>query len=237
VVITSAPTTHPVFAQAPVFAGLGESELALIAAQFRPLRRQRDDLLLLEGSPAEVYYLIAEGRVKIIQASADGEEVILHILGPGELVGALPNLNDGTYPASAAALGDVLVYAISPDEFEVILRRHPAVAINLLHFAAAKLRSAHDRLRELTTERVERRIARTLTRLARQIGRKTEAGVLLDARLSRQDLAELSGTSLFTVSRTLKDWERRGLVEAGRERIVVRDSHGLMRLAEDLPSS
>ena len=234
-VLAPARTAHPIFAQATVFAGLGQADLEAISARFLPHRRQRDDALLLEGDPAEVYYLIAEGQVKIVQTSPEGSEVILHLLGPGELVGALPNLNDGTYPASAIALGEVLVYAISPREFEAILQRHPRVAVNLLHFAAGKLRAAHDRLRELATERVERRIARTLTRLASQIGRKTERGVLLDATLSRQDLAELSGTSLFTVSRTLKEWERQGLLEAGRERIVLLDTHGLMSLADDLP--
>lgn len=236
-VLSPARTAHPAFARATVFAGLRQADLEGIAAHFRPHRRHRDDPLLLEGDPAEVYYLIAEGQVKIVQTSPEGSEVILHLVGPGELVGALPNLHEGTYPASAIALSEVLVYAISPAEFEAILHRHPRVAINLLHFAAGKLRAAHDRLRELATERVERRIARTLTRLARQIGRKTERGVLLDAILSRQDLAELSGTSLFTVSRTLKQWERQGLLEAGRERIVLLDTHGLVSLADNLPAS
>jgi len=237
VVLTSTRTVHLAFVRAPVFAGLGESDLSAIAAHFRPYQRQREEALLLEGDPADAYYLIAEGQVKIVQSSSEGEEVILHILGPGELVGALPNLNDGTYPASAIALGEILVFAVTPDDFEAILERYPRVAINLLHFAAGKLRAAHDRLRELATERVERRIARTLTRLARQIGRKTEQGLLLDVTLSRQDLAELSGTSLFTVSRTLKEWERRGLLQAGRERIVLLNTHGLVSLADDLPGS
>ncbi len=121
--------------------------------------------------------------------------------------------------------------------FEEILQRHPRVAINLLHFAAAKLRAVHDRLRELATERAERRVARTVSRLAAQIGRRIEAGVLLDAPLTRQALAELSGTSLFTVSRTLKEWERQGLILAGRERVVIVNTHAMATLADDLPAS
>lgn len=223
------------FAHAPTFAGLRAADLVDIAARFRPHHFSRHEALFHEGHPAHAYFLIAEGRVKIVQTSAEGLEVILHLLGPGELVGALPNLDDGTYPGSAVALDNVVALAISPLDFEAILQQHPRVAINLLHFAAAKLRGVHDRLREMATERAERRVARTLCRLAAQIGRRVEAGVLLDAPLTRQALAELSGTSLFTVSRTLKEWEREGLILAGRERVVIVDTHALVAQADDLP--
>lgn len=223
------------FVRAPVFAGLRESDLRDIAPRFRPHRYARDEALFHEGHLAQAYYLLAEGRVKIVQTSPEGLEVILHLLGPGDLAGALPNLDDGTYPGSALALDDVVALAIAPREFEELLVQHPRVAINLLHFAAGKLRAVHDRLRELSTERAERRVARTISRLAAQIGRRTEAGILLDAPLTRQALAELSGTSLFTVSRTLKEWERQGLLLVGRERVVVVDTHALATLADDLP--
>jgi CRP/FNR family transcriptional regulator, nitrogen oxide reductase regulator len=223
------------FVRAPLFAGLREPDLVDLAARFHPRHFARDEALFHEGHRAHAYYLIAEGRVKIIQTSVDGTEVILHLLGPGELVGALPNLDDGTYPGSALALDDVSALSITPGDFEALLERHPRLAINLLRFAASKLRSAHDRLRELTTERAERRLARTISRLAAQIGRRVEAGVLLDAPLTRQALAELSGTSLFTVSRTLKEWERQGLLQIGRERVVIVNTHALAMRADDLP--
>jgi CRP-like cAMP-binding protein len=91
-----------------------------------------------------------------------------------------------------------------------------------------------ERLRELATERVEQRVARTLLRLARQVGRKVEGGVLIDMPLSRQDLAEMTGTTLYTVSRILSQWEQQHLVETGRERILIRQPHGLVAIAEDL---
>ena len=227
---------HPIFAQASVFAGLGAEALEAIAADFLPRRLPRDAPLLLEGDPAEVYYLLADGQVKIIQTSAEGFEVILHLLGPGDLVGALPNLNEGTYPASVIALTEVVAYAISPADFDAILERHPSVAIHLLRFAASRLRASHARLREMATERVERRIARTLSRLAGQIGKRTERGIVLGAPLSRQDLAELTGTTLYTVSRTLKEWERRGILIAGREQVILLNTHALVAIGEDLPS-
>lgn len=227
---------HPVFARSPVFAGLGVEALEDVAAHFIPRRFPRDAALVLEGHPAEVFYLLAEGQVKIVQTSAEGFEVILHLLGAGDLVGALPNLDEDTYPASAIALTEVVAYAVSPGDFEAILEHHPSVARHLLHFAASRLRASHARLRELATERVERRIARTLARLAGQIGQRTERGIVLGAPLSRQDLAELTGTTLFTVSRTLKAWERQGILIAGREQVILLNTHALAAIGEDLPS-
>jgi CRP-like cAMP-binding protein len=222
--------------QAPIFAGLAQADLEAITRRFRPRRFTRDAALLLEGDPAEVYYLLAEGQVKVVQTSAEGVEVILHLLGPGDLLGALPNLNEGTYPASAIALTEVVAYAVSPRDFDTILERHPSVAVYLLRFAASRLRASHARLRELATERVERRIARTLSRLAGQIGQRTERGLILNAPLSRQDLAELTGTTLYSVSRTLKDWERRGILIAGRGQVTILNTHALVAIGEDLPT-
>jgi CRP-like cAMP-binding protein len=227
---------HPGFARASIFSGLGDDALRSIAACFTARRFPRDADLLVEGDSAEIYFLLAEGRVKVTQASAEGFEVILHLLGPGDLVGALSNLDEGTYPATATALTDVVAFAIAPADFDAILERYPSVAIQLLRFAASRLRANHARLRELATERVERRIARTLARLAGQIGERTEQGIVLGAPLSRQDLAELTGTTLFTVSRTLKEWERRGILIAGREQVTLLNTHALVAIGEDLPS-
>ena len=93
-----------------------------------------------------------------------------------------------------------------------------------------------DRYRELATERVERRVARALLRLVRQAGKRTEEGVHIDIPLSRQDLAEMTGTTLYTVSRILSEWEQKGLVNSGRERVTLRQAHEIMLIAEDLPS-
>jgi len=91
-----------------------------------------------------------------------------------------------------------------------------------------------ERQKALVTERVEQRIARILLKLAAESGKKVEEGVLIDMRLTRQDVAEMSGTTLYTVSRTLTEWEREGLLKIGRERVIIREPHGLVRIADDL---
>ena len=226
---------HSVFGQARVFSGLASSDLAEIAASFRARTYPRGSKLFLQGQPAAVYYLMGEGQVKVLQTSSEGYDVILHIFGPGELIGALPMLGEGTYPDTAVGLTEVVAFSIASRDFESILNRFPSVTVNLLHFAAGIIQASHARLRELATERVERRIARAIARLASQTGVKTEEGITLSVPLSRQDLADLTGTTLFTVSRTLQAWERKGIVVAARASLTVLHPHALVAIGEDLP--
>jgi CRP-like cAMP-binding protein len=103
--------------------------------------------------------------------------------------------------------------------------------MSLMHGYISELQ---ERQKALVTDRVEQRIARILLKLAAQSGRKIDEGVLIDLPLTRQDIAEMSGTTLFTVSRTLNEWEREGLLEIGRERVVIREPHGLVSISDDL---
>lgn len=226
---------HPSYSHAQLFSDLTEPDLKKAAAHFSTREFERGSFLFLEGEPAQTYYIILEGQVKILQTSVEGFEVIMHVLGPGELIGALPTLGEGDYPASAQAMTDLVAGAISASEFEGLLESHPSIVRNLLRFATRVIQASHRRLRELATERVERRIARTLSRLAGQLGRKSETGIRIDAPLSRQDLAEMTGTTVYTVSRTLKEWERQGVLLAGREEVVITDPHRLIAIGEDLP--
>jgi CRP-like cAMP-binding protein len=232
---------HPLLvdalASSELFSGLPSNSQDELIRHFRERHHPPQAILFHEGQPATDYHLVASGKVKITQTSLDGDEVILHVAEPGDVIGALPILGQGTYPASAQSLEKSVTFSVEADDFEAILLRHPAVMRKLLTFATRQLQIAHHRLREMATERVERRIARTLTRLASQLGRKEGSAIDIDAPLSRQDLAELSGTTVYTVSRTLKDWQRAGLLQARRKHITILDPHGLVTIAEDLPPS
>ncbi len=113
------------------------------------------------------------------------------------------------------------------------MERYPRLALNALHLLAGQIRDLQERYRALSTERVERRVARALARLTQHAGQKVAGGVLINLPLSREDLAEMTGTTLYTVSRILSRWERDGLVELGRERILIRHPNGLVAIAED----
>ncbi len=116
-----------------------------------------------------------------------------------------------------------------------LMERFPPLARNAMRHMSARMQEMQNRVRELSTERVERRIANTLLRLANQTGVKSPAGVLINVALTRQDIAEMTGTTLYTVSRTLSRWEQEGIVESGRERVLIRAPHALVTIAEDLP--
>jgi CRP/FNR family transcriptional regulator, nitrogen oxide reductase regulator len=113
------------------------------------------------------------------------------------------------------------------------VEKFPALAVNTLQTVGSRLQESHTRVVEMSTQQVEQRIAHALLRLAKQSGRKVEHRVEIDFPISRQDIAQMTGTTLHTVSRTLSGWEQRGLIESGRQRIVLREPHKLMVLAEE----
>ena len=115
------------------------------------------------------------------------------------------------------------------------MERHPKLAANTLQTVGSRLQETHTRVIEMSTQQVEQRIAHALLRLAKQSGRKVEQGVEIDFPISRQDIAQMTGTTLHTVSRVLSGWEQRGLIESGRQRIVLRDAHKLFVLAQGAP--
>jgi len=113
------------------------------------------------------------------------------------------------------------------------MQTRPYLAVSLTRLMTSLIQEIQARYRELATERVEQRIAHTLLRLASQMGKRIENGAMsVEMEFSRQDLAEMTGTTLYTVSRTLSEWEKLGIIEAGRGRIKIKNPHGLVKIAE-----
>ena len=227
--------TLSVLGRCPLFAGLGPDDLGAAHRGAISLAAGRHETLFREGEPAETFVVVLAGRVKLTQVGADGQEVIVRYLGPGDMGAAIAIFSGSTYPATATAVGDVRLLAWSRERIDELLRRIPALALNAIGVLSGRVRELQDRVRELSTEKVAQRVARALVRLARQVGRRVDEGVLLDMPLSREDIAKMTGTTLFTVSRVLSAWEAAGIVASGRERIVIRRPHGLVAIAEDLP--
>jgi CRP-like cAMP-binding protein len=131
------------------------------------------------------------------------------------------------------AVDDCYLIGWSDAAIREILTEHSIVAVNAVALLGARYREMQLRLRELSTEKVERRIAHTLLRLAAQAGRRTARGIEVAFPLSRQDIAELSGTTLHTVSRTLSGWEEQGIVDCGRRRVILTKPDSLKSLADE----
>ncbi len=196
---------------------------------------EEDSFFFQQGDPAGRLFVLTEGRATLTQVTPEGQQITLRLLVPGQTFGAL-GLADrqALYPASARALEDSRALAWETALFRSLAEKVPGMAFDLVGLMTAYIQEMQDRYRELATERVEQRLARALLRLTAQSGRKTEEGVLIDVALTRQDLAQMAGTTLFTASRMLSEWERQGLLSTGRERIVVKNPHGLVQIAEDL---
>lgn len=217
--------------------GLDEAGLAAMAAAAQPRRLAAGDFLLYQDQPAERFYVVTRGRLRLSQVTAEGHQVIMGFVGPGGAVGIIAVLGGIGFPVSAEAVEEAELLGWEGAAVAQLMLQHPRLAVNGMAVVAGRFRHVMDQLRELSTERVERRIARALLRLANQAGRRTEQGILIDMPLSRQDLAEMTGTTLFTVSRTMKAWEGRGIVRSGRMEVCICQPHALAVIAEDLATS
>jgi CRP-like cAMP-binding protein len=190
----------------------------------------------MEGNPATRAFVLTAGKVKLVQVTADGQQVILGYLVPGRVYGIISILKKVTYPVSAQAVGPSSALGWDHGALNRLTEQYPRIALNAMRIMAGQIRQFQNTVRDLSTKRVEQRVARAIIRLARQSGRKVGAGVLIDLPLSRQDLAEMTGTTLYTVSRILTEWESNGLVQSKRQQVTILDTHGLVEIAEDLPT-
>jgi CRP-like cAMP-binding protein len=213
-----------------------DEDVSIIARLGIPRAVEDGAFFFFQGDVAEYLYIMMDGRAKLCQVGKDGQQVNLRTLIPGQLFGAVGAVEPRTtYPACAQALEDSTAIAIESLAFHKVLETRPHLSFGLMRLMTGYIREIQERYRELATERVEQRIARALLRLAAQSGRRVNGeGLLIELSFSREDLAEMTGTTLYTVSRTLSAWEKRGIIKTGRERIILPNPHDLVRLAEDL---
>lgn len=218
----------------PLFEGLTQSELDTVIKTAVIRRLSQDEFFFFQGDPAESIYVLREGRVKLTQLAPDGQQILLRVLGPWRIFAIVGMVPDRTYPVTAQATEPAEAYVWRGSEMMALVEKIPRLSINAMKLMSEYVQEFQDRLREIATERVERRLARALIRLAAQTGQKKEEGVIINLQLTRQDLAEMVGTTLYTVSRILSQWENNGLILSGRERVVIRNPHGLVKIAEDV---
>jgi len=222
---------HPSEMYERLFRGFAPGEAGEVLAAGTPRVLRRGEILFREGEPANVLYLVESGRIKLTQLTAEGRQVIMRYLAPGDAFAAVALFDRSTYPVAAEATERTRVRGWSREILPGLVRSHPRFEANLLQIVSAHTQEALSRVRELSTETVAQRLARTVLRLGQQIGRGEPGGAVLVERLSQQDLAEVAGMSVYTVSRTLTDWQELKIVEIGRQRLRIRDPQGLAGIA------
>lgn len=217
-----------------LFEGLDFKALADVAAAAGSIEKERSEVFFRQGQAAHSLFVITQGRVKVTQITPEGHQIVVRYAGKSEMFGCVPVYGGKEYPATATAVTACKALAWNRSVFDQLMKRHPRIAVNALEILGEELAHLRLRYQELVTKEVEQRVARALVRLVHQAGRKVEGGVLIAFPLSRQDLAELTGTTLHTVSRILRSWEKAGVVASGRQRISVRQPHALVAIAENL---
>jgi CRP-like cAMP-binding protein len=216
----------------PLFNAMTGAELDDVIAHAKSQRIPKGVAVFREGEIANSFYVLLHGRLKVVKVTPSGQQMIVRFVNPGDIYGIAKALRRKDYPASAIAVVDSVTLVWPTEIWDSFMAEHPAFAANIMGMMGQRLQEAHTRLKELSTEEVELRVAHTVLRLITQSGRKIEEGVVVDFPITQQDIAEASGTTLHTVSRILSGWESAGLVSVERRKIVVRDVQGLSALAE-----
>jgi len=216
-----------------MFAGLASEALEAVVAAGSVRRLAAGTRIFAQGDPGVSGHSLLEGRVKIVQTRADGGQSVLRFIGPGEMYGTVAALMNQAFPADAIAVVPSVEIWWTIPALRQLIRQHPEIGLRSTAAAGARLMDLQSRMGELTGERVEQRIARTLLRLMEKAGRPTGAGIEIDFPITRQDLAEMAGSTLHTVSRTLAALDQRGVTGSARRRIIVRDPRALSHLAEN----
>ncbi len=216
----------------PPFEGLDAADLDAVLQSARSLRVEKDAAIFGQDGEAHSFFVLLDGKVRVVKSTVDGQQIIVRYIVPGELLGIAQALARSTYPASAIAVVDCVLLSWPGKLWSEFAAAFPTFGTTTYRTVGARLSDMQTQVMELATEQVERRVAHALLRLAHQSGRKTDKGILIDFPLSRQDIAEMTGTTLHTVSRLLTAWEEKGLVGSGRMQVCITDPHGLLLLAD-----
>jgi CRP/FNR family transcriptional regulator len=218
-------TKSELVATSVFFAGLKSEELEPIVKLIVEKRFERDDMLFFEGEATESLIFLASGVVKLFKTSPDGKEQILSIAHPEETLNEVPLFNGGLNATSAQAMMQVAVYMINKKDIEMLMKKYPLVASNVIHILAKKTRQLVSLVEELSFKRVNGRLAGILLENAVRDG---ESG----ARLTQRDMAAMAGTAREVISRSLKAMEDEGIIGFDKHRLIIRDREALKRMSQ-----
>jgi CRP-like cAMP-binding protein len=216
-----------------LFAGLAQHECEEIATQSQARTFRTDELLYMEGQTARNLALIRSGSIKLSRLGPNGNEVILWMAKPGDTIGVLADSLTRSHTCSARAMEPTELLLWDFERLQKFLEKFPPIRINIDAILTTRLNELQERFREVATEKVDKRVALAILRLAAQIGKPAHGGI--EVLLTREELAQMTGTTLFSISRLLSKWGEEGFVLPRREAVVVLDAHrlGLVGSRED----
>ena len=214
-----------------LFTDLTHRECSEIVSCARARTFARNELLFMQGQPVRSLILLQSGTVKHTQLSAGGQEVILWMSGSGDAVNIQTESTSCSHTCSARAieLSRALVWEYA--RLKILLAQYPQIRKNISRILAMRIQELEERFREVATEKVAKRLALVLLRLIKQVGKTSNEGIRVS--LSREELAQMTGTTLFTISRVLSGWAEQGFIKPLREAVLVRDPKRLESVGDE----
>lgn len=217
----------------PLFANIPPTDCGEIVSAARESEFSRRGTIFLEGDPIRHVTVLTSGSAKVIKLGQNGTEVILRLAGPGDVVEVTGLPAQGRHCSTAQALSVSAALIWEASTFQALADRVPALRRNITKVVAQRLQELEERYREISTETVATRLSHQLLRLFNQLGRRVNGNRTLEINLSREELAQMTGTTLFTVSRLLSEWKERGVLIAGRECVSVHNIQSLREFAQN----
>lgn len=214
-------------AATPVFRKLSPQDRRTVAQAATLKRFEKGQTIFEQAAPSDAFYTIASGRVKIFKMLPTGKDVILEVFGQGDPLGAVAAYDGRAFPASAVALEDTVCVVIPRAVFFRLLEEHPSLVRGLMLGLTARLVELTNRVAELSGSRIEPRFARLFLKLAGEMGQPEPDGIRIPLALSRQELADLTGTTIETAIRIMSRWGKEEIVRTEKEGFVVLDRRTL----------
>jgi CRP/FNR family cyclic AMP-dependent transcriptional regulator len=218
-----------VLKKVPFLKGLSSVDLAKISQKFSETHFEKGNYLYWEGDLADRLYVIKQGKVKITKGSSSGKEIVLEIVSTGEICGGSSVFRE-VNPSSALAAEDVTAYSLSKTDFLGLLGTYKSLAIQFIMYLGEKLMKAHEMMMSLVVSNVEKRIAALLMGLCEKHGSQTPQGIRINLKLTRQDIADIVGTTVETAIRVMSKFGKQGILTTESKHIVVTSKEKLSRL-------
>ncbi len=216
----------------PPFSRLSREQIREILDHATSRRYDEGTEIFREGHDAERFYLLLDGYLRVVRTTPGGDQIIVLHIAPGQLFGIAPALQRDTYPASAIAAAESIALSWPVRLWPDFTASYEGFASESYKTLGKRLGQIQETLTEMATQAVEKRVASAVLRLVNQSGRKTGEGIEIAFPVTRQNISDMTGTTLHTVSRLLSAWEKSGIVRSTRKHIVVTDPHRLVLLSD-----
>jgi CRP-like cAMP-binding protein len=215
----------------PPFSQLSKAEIREILEHAVSRRYETGTSIFCEGHDADRFYLLLDGYLRVVRTSPDGDEIIVLHISPGQLFGIAPALQRDTYPATSIAAAESIALSWPVSLWDHFISTYEGFATETYKTVGKRLGQVQVTLTEMATKAVEKRVASAVLRLANQSGRKVAQGIEIAFPVTRQNIADMTGTTLHTVSRLLSAWQKDGMVLSTRKNIIVTDPHRLFLMS------